>query len=75
MLNELLLTLVVRKTKEVYLKNELKTVIREAKTTYLRAAMSRARANLKLAAYLWKCVNGLIGRDKFHTTGLPQGVL
>jgi len=56
--------------KEIYrrLKNELKTVIREAKTTHLRAALSRARANPKLAAYLWKCVNGVIGRDKSHTT-------
>ena len=23
---------------------------------------------------MWKCVNSVIGRDKSHTTGLPQGV-
>ena len=35
----------------------------EAKATYLRNAVYQARANLKLAAYMWKCVNGVIGCD------------
>ena len=37
--------------------------------------MSQARANPKLTAYMWKCVNSVIGRDKSHTTGLPQVIL
>ena len=62
--------------KEVYrrLKNELERDIRKAKTTYLRTAMSQARSNPKLAAYVWKCVNSVIDRDEFHVIGLPQGV-
>jgi len=36
--------------------------------------VSQARSNRKLAAYMWKCVNSVIGRDKSHTAGLPQGV-
>ena len=40
--------------REIYrkLKNELKVIIREAKTSYLRDVMSKARANPKLAAYM-----------------------
>ena len=36
--------------------------------------MSKARANSKLAAYVWKCVNGVIGRDKSGRTEFPRGV-
>ena len=36
--------------------------------------MSQARANPKLAAYMWKCVNGVIGRDNSRKTEFPQGV-
>ena len=56
------------------LKNELKADIRKAKTTYLRTAVSQARSNPKLAAHMRKCVNSVVGHDKSHTTGLPQGV-
>ena len=61
--------------REVYrkLKNELKVIIREAKTTYLRNAVSQAKANPKLAAYMWKCVNGVIGHDNSRKTEFPQG--
>ena len=37
--------------------------------------MSRARDNPKLTAYMWKCVNSVIGHDKSHMTGLPQSIL
>ena len=43
------------------LKNELKVIIRGAKTSYLKDAVSKAKANPRLAAYIWKCVNGVIG--------------
>ena len=67
----------MRRTKKQitdYVKNELKADIRKAKTTYLRIAVSQARSNPKLAAHMWKCVNSVIGRDKSHMKGLPQGV-
>ena len=35
--------------------------------------MSQARANPKLAAYMWKCVNGVIGHDNSRKTEFPQG--
>ena len=47
-------------------------MIHEAKTSYLRDAMSKARVNSKLAAYMWKCVNGIIGRDKSGRTEFPR---
>ena len=43
------------------LKNELKVIIRDAKTSYLKDAVSKAKANPRLAGYMWKCVNGVIG--------------
>ena len=41
--------------KEVYrqLKNKLKMIIRDAKTSYLKDAVSKARANPSLAAFMW----------------------
>ena len=36
--------------------------------------MSQARANPKLAAYMWKCENGVIDRDNSRKTEFPQGV-
>ena len=45
-------------------KNKLKTSLHEAETIYLKIAMSRARAYPRLAVYMWKCVNRLIGHDK-----------
>ena len=36
--------------------------------------MSQARGNPKLAAYMWKCVNGVIGRDNSRKTEFPQCV-
>ena len=56
------------------LKNELMVIIREAKTSYLWDAMSKAWANSKLAAYMCKCVNGVIGRDKSGRTEFPRSV-
>ena len=49
-------------------------IIHDAKTSYLRDAVSKARANPRLAAYMWKCVNGVIGRDKSQKTAFPQGI-
>ena len=55
MLNELLLSQVVRGTRRsiANLKNETEEVIIcEANAAYLRNSVSQARANLKLAAYM-----------------------
>ena len=41
--------------------NLIKVIICEAKVTYLKTAVSQAGANPKLAAYMWKCVNSVIG--------------
>ena len=59
--------------KEVYrqLKNKFKVIICDAKILYLRDAVSKARANPRLAAYMCKCVNGVIGRDKSQKTEFP----
>ena len=37
--------------------------------------MSPARANPKLAAYMWQCVNGVIGRDNFQKTVSTGGFI
>ena len=61
--------------REVYckFKNEPKVIICEAKAAYLWNAMSQARANPKLAACMWRCVNDVIVCDISQNTEFPRG--
>ena len=49
-------------------------IIRDAKTSYLKDAVSKAKTNPRLAAYMWKCVNNVIGRDKSQRATFPRGI-
>ena len=48
------------------LKNDLKHTIRQAKLNFLQSALSQSKSNPSKAAYMWSCVNSVIGRFKAH---------
>ena len=48
------------------LKNDLKHTIRQAKLDFLQSALSQSKSNPLRAAYMWSCVNNIIGCFKAH---------
>ena len=44
------------------LKNQLKATVRQAKVDYLLCAVRQSKQCVKKAAYVWSCVNNIIGR-------------
>ena len=48
------------------LENNLKHTMRQAKLDFLQSALSQSRSNPWRAAYMWSCVNNIIGRFKAH---------
>ena len=48
------------------LKNDLKYTIRQAKLDFLQSTLAQSKSNPSRAAYMWSCVNDIIGRSKGH---------
>ena len=46
------------------LKNDLKHIIRKAKLDFLQSTLSQSKCSPMKAAYMWSCVNDIIGRSK-----------
>ena len=52
------------------LKNQLKIYVREAKLSYLKELLQKAREDPRLSAQLWSGVNNVLGRCRSHCDGV-----
>ena len=52
------------------LKNQLKIYVHEAKLSYLKELLQKARKDPRLSAQLWSGVNNILGRCRSHCDGV-----